>query len=605
MNKVLKKLFKNRYRIIAYVTQVAVLCAIVFFVSTEKGRFIFFTIKQEAPIFTSCLMVSEKTIRVQFTGRITLEDIKIEPPEAKVTFQTPAKLLEPKAGTKKAIGSKSLPLEEISTEDGKLPISNNAKDNEEAPNNKKLSTDKSTNKIPTRNTDAILIKNADKNTEESLDDENFSNEKSAGETLIGENLDPKRASTLNSALNTKSKSDSDESLYYVDLTLDKSLKTGESYTLKTTVNYGGWEKAKLDATFTGYNSTRCDAFIVAVQNAYTGKSDSTQNSYPIYEFVELEITQAGNLAGLFIESVADGLDDRYYYPAINVAKGERIVAHLRKGGDGCIDELGINFDEATAGCAFSGKRDLFDHRNEKDHRLNNKTDTITLQWPTGEVLDTFSYKDIKANPKKLLVRKEGQVVQISNSPSKKPENTTSKTPSKKSPSKKSESKKLAPSATGIKATFGAMQTSPKTKAGVYSDEWIALKFKSKCNLGGMVLYSLKLRGADKVVELPSVEIDFGEEVIIHPCSRGEGCISELGEDLNLSTAKNSAKDKRDIWIEKTDTDTFDNTAGVVLLLDKEGKVITGIGYKVGKKGEEAQLPEKFLEAIDFLEKLRK
>ena len=108
------------------------------------------------------------------------------------------------------------------------------------------------------------------------------------------------------------------------------------------------------------------------------------------EFVELYALTDGNVAGLAIQSAADGIDKAFTLPAAEVRAGDVIVVHLRTKGDGCASETGRDLSLSSGWYTSPTVRDIWSP-NEKAC-LGDKEDAIILVNDfTGDILDAVLY----------------------------------------------------------------------------------------------------------------------------------------------------------------------------------------------------------------------
>ncbi|QTQ12282.1 hypothetical protein HRI96_08770 [Treponema parvum] len=118
-----------------------------------------------------------------------------------------------------------------------------------------------------------------------------------------------------------------------------------------------------------------------------------------------------------------------------------------------------------------------------------------------------------------------------------------------------------------RVVFSEIQDRSTEKGGV---EFIELYVLEPGNLSGLVISSAN-DGKDYDVCLPPVEVDAGDFVVVHLRNSGDGCISEYGDDLELSTAQGSSS-SRDIWIVNTDS-RLGSTQDVLLLEDSNRSLL--------------------------------
>ena len=106
---------------------------------------------------------------------------------------------------------------------------------------------------------------------------------------------------------------------------------------------------------------------------------------------------------------------------------------------------------------------------------------------------------------------------------------------------------------------------------IYRGEYVECLALEDGNLAGLVLESAS-DGPSKNFEFPALDVKKGEIILIHLRTVGDGCISEIDEDLNLATAPHSAEGKRDLWSENTSARLNDNS-DVIILRDCVNNII--------------------------------
>lgn len=136
--------------------------------------------------------------------------------------------------------------------------------------------------------------------------------------------------------------------------------------------------------FTGFNSHIPDLVFTEIKDAVSEKYGK--------EFIELYALCDGNLAGLRLVSINDGLQGAYTFPPIEIQKGDFITVHYRKPADagGCIsEETGDKtLSKGTGSSDLSW--DLW--LENEDSRLGASQDVIYLENPnTGKILQSIVY----------------------------------------------------------------------------------------------------------------------------------------------------------------------------------------------------------------------
>ena len=175
----------------------------------------------------------------------------------------------------------------------------------------------------------------------------------------------------------------------VTYTMQEDCEVGEPYEIFGTVEDETGNSLTFCVPFTGYNSRVPDLIFTEVQIKYAKGSEKGNVVYR-GEFVELLALCDGNLGGLELVGGADGESKKFVFPAVEVSQGELIMVHLRTVGEGCVNELGENLDEATAPYAVSGVRDLWSENTTA--RYNDDSDVIILRnSATESVLEAFMY----------------------------------------------------------------------------------------------------------------------------------------------------------------------------------------------------------------------
>lgn len=121
-----------------------------------------------------------------------------------------------------------------------------------------------------------------------------------------------------------------------------------------------------------------------------------------------------------------------------------------------------------------------------------------------------------------------------------------------------------------------------TSQKVHRSEYAELYVLKGGNLCGIEVCSAA-DGDDRKFTLPSVEVNAGEYVTVHMRTvdadeyDGEGMISELGDDLTLSTHEDSCSTARDLWSENTKSCFADSD--IVYLKDSySGKILDALVY---------------------------
>ena len=412
------------------------------------------------------------------------------------------------------------------------------------------------------------------------------------------------------------------------VTFQNKMNIGEEYSVYGVAIDSSGNSLTFCVPVHGYNDSVPSLEITEAQIKYSGG-----NGKPICEYVELRALTSGNLAGVGIYSATDG--DIMTFPAIEVKNGEIIIAHLRNAGSGATSELQDNLTLSSAETSSNKARDIWSENTKT--RLNDTADIILLKNNANdEILDALLYaKSTTENWKNdalkdaaesavnagmwspdasvfsavditgasytktitrissahtaaawtIAQRSEGEAygsndtsTSVPSSPPAPPHKPSDNDDNNKTSDETSStpSSIIKPSTIAIELTEAQIKYTSGN--GKPLCEFVELRALEKTNLLGLEIFSAS-DGYSKSFFLPDVEMKKGEVVIIHLRSAGEGCISELKENLNLSTAPYSVDGVRDLWSENKDGSRLNDNADILLLRDPAtGTVIDALPY---------------------------
>ncbi len=163
--------------------------------------------------------------------------------------------------------------------------------------------------------------------------------------------------------------------FSVSVEFEKVLVVGEKYSLYGIADDGFGNSLTFSLPFSGYNENVAGLEILEVHSKYAGQSNG--NGVYKNEYVLFHAYKSGNLSGLRILGAHDGEEKSCSFPPIEVREGEKIAVHLRKKGEGCIDELEGDLSLSTACYSKSGVRDLW--AENEGSRLGDDMDVIVLE----------------------------------------------------------------------------------------------------------------------------------------------------------------------------------------------------------------------------------
>ncbi len=120
--------------------------------------------------------------------------------------------------------------------------------------------------------------------------------------------------------------------------------------------------------------------------------------------------------------------------------------------------------------------------------------------------------------------------------------------------------------TEIQTESVSSQNKTEKTNGTYRNEYVELLVLKDGNLAGLELCS-GYDGETKKYLFPAVEVTAGEILVVHMRARGNGCISEEGDDLTLATSSYTSPEVRDLWTE-IETTTLGNKTDVIIIRNR-------------------------------------
>lgn len=127
-------------------------------------------------------------------------------------------------------------------------------------------------------------------------------------------------------------------------------------------------------------------------------------------------------------------------------------------------------------------------------------------------------------------------------------------------------------------TESVSQNKNEKNNGTYRNEFVELLVLKSGNLAGLELCS-GYDGETKKYVFPAIEVTAGEIFIVHMRNRGNGCISEDGEDLTLATASYTSPQIRDLWTDIEST-TLGNKTDIIIVRNRsDNRVIDAAMFR--------------------------
>ena len=123
--------------------------------------------------------------------------------------------------------------------------------------------------------------------------------------------------------------------------------------------------------------------------------------------------------------------------------------------------------------------------------------------------------------------------------------------------------------TEVQTESVSSQNKAEKEAGTYRNEYVEFLVLKSGNLAGLELCS-GYDGETKKYEFPAIEVNAGEVFVVHMRKRGNGCISEEGDDLTLATSSYTSNQVRDLWTD-IETTTLGNKTDIIIVKNKANR----------------------------------
>jgi len=148
--------------------------------------------------------------------------------------------------------------------------------------------------------------------------------------------------------------------------------------------------------------------------------------------------------------------------------------------------------------------------------------------------------------------------------------------------------------TEVQSDSVTSQTNTEKNNNHYRNEFVEFLVLTDGNLSGLEFVSA-YDGVERKFKFPALEVSKGEILVLHLRNRGQGCVSETGDDLSLATSSYCSNDIRDLWVTTEDTALGNKTDVLVLWNSFNGSVIDCLMYRESKVTE---WNEKYLELVE-------
>lgn len=150
--------------------------------------------------------------------------------------------------------------------------------------------------------------------------------------------------------------------------------------------------------------------------------------------------------------------------------------------------------------------------------------------------------------------------------------------------------------TEIQSESVSSRTTKEKNSDTYRNEYVEFVALTAGNLWGLELCSA-YDGEDRKFVFPDVEVSKGEVFVVHLRNRGNGCISENGDDLKLAYSSYTDSTVRDLWTDDTSTALGNKTDVLLLRNSSNGKIMDCFAYKDSKVSEWPKSMINYLELI--------
>ena len=123
--------------------------------------------------------------------------------------------------------------------------------------------------------------------------------------------------------------------------------------------------------------------------------------------------------------------------------------------------------------------------------------------------------------------------------------------------------------TEVQTESVSSQNKAEKEAGTYRNEYVEFLVLKSGNLAGLELCS-GYDGEAKKYEFPAIEVTAGEVFVVHMRNRGNGCVSEEGDDLSPATSSYTSNQVRDLWT-SIETTTLGNKTDIIIVRNRANR----------------------------------
>lgn len=140
------------------------------------------------------------------------------------------------------------------------------------------------------------------------------------------------------------------------------------------------------------------------------------------------------------------------------------------------------------------------------------------------------------------------------------------------------------------------QKSAEKAAGTYRNEFVELLVLKGGNLAGLELCSA-YDGEEKKYVFPTLNVSTGEVIVVHMRNRGNGCISEEGENLAEAFSSYTNSEIRDLWTD-IETTTLGNKTDILIIRNTaDNRLLDAVMFRAGEVTEWSKGFDEYAELV--------
>lgn len=151
--------------------------------------------------------------------------------------------------------------------------------------------------------------------------------------------------------------------------------------------------------------------------------------------------------------------------------------------------------------------------------------------------------------------------------------------------------------TEIQTESVSSQNKAEKTTGTYRNEYVEFLVLKGGNLAGLELCS-GYDGEAKQYVFPALEVMTGEVFVVHMRNRGNGCISEEGDNLDEAFSSYATEGVRDLWASIEST-TLGNKTDIIILRNRaDGRLLDAVMFRASSIQEWTKTMNEYSVLID-------